>query len=50
MLYSEPVRAVLHTGPVEPWIYGLAWLGPPLVLGLDGLRKSVVGRLEHSRR
>ena len=50
VLYAEPVRAVLHTGPVEPWIYGLTWLGLPLVIGLDGLRKSVARRFAPTPR
>ncbi|ADC62278.1 cation-translocating P-type ATPase [Allochromatium vinosum] len=39
VLYFEPIRSVLHTGPVELWVYALAWLGIPLVFGLDGVRK-----------
>ena len=43
-LYFPPLQRVLSTGPVEPQIYGLAWLGVVLIFGLDYLRKLVVNR------
>ena len=42
VLYAEPVRQVLGTGPVSLEVYAVAWLGIPLIFGLDFLRKKVV--------
>ncbi len=42
LLYFPPVQKVLATGPVSPKTYLLAWLGIPLIFGLDYLRKRVV--------
>jgi sodium/potassium-transporting ATPase subunit alpha len=38
-LYFPPVQKVLHTGPVSSGVYALAWLGIPLIFGIDYLRK-----------
>ena len=38
-LYYPPVQEVLHTGPVSTGVYALAWLGIPLIFGIDYLRK-----------
>ncbi len=38
-LYYPPVQKVLHTGPVSTGFYVLAWLGIPLIFGIDYLRK-----------
>ena len=32
----------LGTGPVAPGIFLLAWLGIPLIFGLDSLRKRLL--------
>jgi magnesium-transporting ATPase (P-type) len=40
-LYWPPLRAALGTGPVEPWIIGLAALGAPLLFGADLMRKRL---------
>jgi sodium/potassium-transporting ATPase subunit alpha len=39
LLYWPPLQRVLGTGPVAPGIFLLAWLGVPLIFGLDYLRK-----------
>jgi len=39
LLYTRPLQKVLGTGPVSWQIYLLAWLGIPLIFGLDYLRK-----------
>jgi sodium/potassium-transporting ATPase subunit alpha len=41
MLYFPPVADVLGTGPVDPAIYAVAWLGPFLIWGLDYGRKRI---------
>ena len=42
ILFWAPLQAVLGTGPV-PWrFYALAWLGVPLLFGLDLVRKRIV--------
>jgi sodium/potassium-transporting ATPase subunit alpha len=43
VLYWPPMQRVLATGPVPPAIFALAWLGAPLLFGLDYLRK----RMQH---
>ncbi|MBN2429685.1 MAG: cation-transporting P-type ATPase [Deltaproteobacteria bacterium] len=40
LLYFPPVQKVLATGPVALDVYLLAWLGIPLIFGLDYLRKK----------
>jgi sodium/potassium-transporting ATPase subunit alpha len=42
VLYLEPIGRVLGTGPVEVHVYLVAWLGIPLIFGLDYLRKLMV--------
>lgn len=42
ILYFPPVSAVLGTGPVNPTIYAVAWLGPFLIYGLDYVRKQIL--------
>jgi sodium/potassium-transporting ATPase subunit alpha len=44
LLYFPPVQRVLGTGPVPLSLYFLAWLGIPLIFGLDYLRKRLCGR------
>jgi sodium/potassium-transporting ATPase subunit alpha len=44
LLYWGPLQKVLQTGAVEVKIYLLAWLGIPLIFGIDYLRKRVVLR------
>ena len=48
ILYFSPLQEFLGTGPVTWQIYGLAWLGIPLIFGLDLLRKRTLARF--SRR
>jgi len=40
-LYWPPLRAALGTGPVEPWIIGLAALGAPVLFLADLMRKRL---------
>ncbi|MBI4083868.1 MAG: cation-transporting P-type ATPase [Candidatus Lambdaproteobacteria bacterium] len=42
VLYLPSAHRVLGTGPVDPSIYALAWLGIPYIFGLDYLRKRVL--------
>ena len=42
LLYAPPMQRVLGTGPVSWRIYALAWLGIPLIFGLDYLRKRLL--------
>jgi sodium/potassium-transporting ATPase subunit alpha len=44
LLYWPPLQRLLGTGPVPPHDYLLAWLGIPLICGLDWARKSIAGR------
>jgi len=46
ILYVPAVNTVLGTAPVDPQIYAIAWLGVPLIFGLDYLRKCVVRVIE----
>jgi sodium/potassium-transporting ATPase subunit alpha len=41
LLYWAPLQKVLQTGAVAWEVYLLAWLGIPLIFGLDYLRKRV---------
>jgi len=41
-LYFPPLREVLHTGPVEPALYFMAWFGIVLIFGADYIRKLIV--------
>ena len=41
-LYFPPLQRILSTGPVEPKVYGLAWLGIVLIFGIDYLCKLLV--------
>ncbi len=49
VLYWEPARHVLGTAPVPPALYAFAWLGIPLIFGLDYARKRVAAALERRR-
>ena len=49
MLYAEPAQRVLGTAPVAPEVYAFAWLGIPLIFGLDYARKRVAAALERRR-
>jgi len=42
ILYFPPVQQILQTGPVDWPIYAAAWLGIPLLFGIDYARKRVV--------
>jgi sodium/potassium-transporting ATPase subunit alpha len=44
LLYVEPVARILGTGPVAAEVYAAAWLGVPLIFGLDYARKRMVRR------
>ena len=41
VLYFPPVSDILGTGPVDPAVYAVAWLGPLLIYGLDYGRKRI---------
>jgi sodium/potassium-transporting ATPase subunit alpha len=41
ILYFPPLQKFLGTGAVDWRIYALTWLGMPLILGLDWVRKRV---------
>jgi sodium/potassium-transporting ATPase subunit alpha len=41
ILYYPPVQGILATGSVSPILFACAWLGIPLLFGLDLLRKRV---------
>ncbi len=45
VLYVPPLSAVLGTGPVPVSVYAVAWLGVPLIFGLDYGRKRIAWRL-----
>ncbi len=45
ILYVPEVGVVLGTGPVDAEIYAIAWLGVPLIFGLDYARKRIAWRL-----
>ena len=45
ILYFPPVQHVLGTGPVPLYVYAVAWLGAPLIFGLDFARKQIAKRL-----
>lgn len=45
-LFFPPLQRALNTGPVEPAIYGLAWLGIVVIFSLDYLRKVLVNQTE----
>ena len=44
LLYWPPLARVLNTGPIEPRIYGLAWLGIGIIFFADYGRKLMAGR------
>jgi sodium/potassium-transporting ATPase subunit alpha len=44
ILYFPPVQETLRTAPVDWQIYALAWLGIPLLFGLDLVRKRLAAR------
>jgi sodium/potassium-transporting ATPase subunit alpha len=41
ILYFPPLAGPLGTGPVDPTVYALAWLGPFLIFALDYGRKRI---------
>ena len=43
ILYFPPVQTFLQTGPVDWQIYATAWLGIPLIFGIDYARKRLAG-------
>ncbi len=45
ILYAPPVGKVIGTGPVATEVYVTAWLGVPLIFGLDCIRKRMAWRL-----
>lgn len=45
ILYVPAVGLILGTGPVATGVYLTAWLGVPLIFGLDYIRKRVAWRL-----
>jgi sodium/potassium-transporting ATPase subunit alpha len=49
ILYVPAVQAVLHTGPVAQEIYALAWLGIPVLFGLDYARKRLAAHWDRRR-
>jgi len=50
ILYFPPLGRVIGTGPVDPALYAFAWLGVPLIFGLDYLRKRVFVAMERRNR
>ncbi len=50
VLYVPSLAAVMGTGPVSGSVFALAWLGIPLIFGVDYLRKLVLRALEARRR
>lgn len=44
ILYVPPINDILGTAPVDPNIYLTAWLGVPLIFGLDYARKRIAYR------
>jgi sodium/potassium-transporting ATPase subunit alpha len=44
LLYTKPLQTVLATGPVAWHVYLAAWLGVPLIFGVDYLRKRLMYR------
>jgi sodium/potassium-transporting ATPase subunit alpha len=50
VLYVPTVAQVLGTGPVAGWLYGLAWLGAPLIFGADYARKRIARRWYRERK
>lgn len=47
ILYFPPLGTVLGTGPVDITVYAAAWLGVPLIFGLDFARKRVFAAVEN---
>jgi len=41
IVYAPPVNGILGTAPVDIGIYLTAWMGAPLIFGLDYIRKKV---------
>jgi sodium/potassium-transporting ATPase subunit alpha len=50
ILYFPPVQELLSTGPVSGGVYACAWLGIPLVFGLDLLRKRMLSNHDRAPR
>lgn len=49
ILYFPPVQDFLQTGPVDWQVYAFAWLGIPLLFGLDYARKRLAVYWEQHR-
>lgn len=49
ILYVPAVQSVLHTGPVAPTIYALAWFGIPVMFILDYARKRLAAHWDRRR-
>lgn len=45
LLYIPAISSVLGTGPVPVEIYAIAWMGIPLIFGLDYIRKRIAWRI-----
>jgi sodium/potassium-transporting ATPase subunit alpha len=50
VLYAPSVQSFLQTGPVDWRIYAIAWLGIPLIFGLDYARKRLTGNRARRHR
>jgi sodium/potassium-transporting ATPase subunit alpha len=50
ILYFPQVQVLLGTGHVSGTVYAIAWLGIPLVFGLDVLRKRILSPHNHVLR
>lgn len=44
ILYAPSINGILGTGPVDVQVYLVAWLGVPLIFGMDYARKMVAQR------
>ncbi len=45
ILYFPPVSKIIGGGPVDAHVYAIAWVGVPLIFGLDYLRKRIALRV-----
>ncbi len=44
IIYIPPLQKIFGTAPLETWQWSLLIICPPLILGVDEIRKRVVGR------